>query len=323
MLIADHALLIVLIALAADALIGDPDWLWRRLPHPVVLIGAQIDWLDRHLNRDAWPEARRKAAGIVALGVLIVTAGAIGAVLQWLLLGSLIGTLLLGVLASVLIAQRSLYQHVARVRDAFASGGLEGARSAVTMIVGRDPAQLDQAGVSRAAIESSAENFSDGIVAPVFWLALLGLPGLLIYKAVNTADSMIGHRNARFESFGWASARFDDLLNLAPARLSGVLLALAAPLAGGSVTRALQVMRRDAPKHRSPNAGWPESAMAGALDLALAGPRVYGGQRVEDPFLNAEARREATPDDIGRALKVMLGGCGLQAILYAAAWPLL
>jgi adenosylcobinamide-phosphate synthase len=209
------------------------------------------------------------------------------------------------------------------VRDAFASGGLEGARSAVTMIVGRDPAELDQAGVSRAAIESSAENFSDGIVAPVFWLALLGLPGLLIYKAVNTADSMIGHRNARFESFGWASARFDDLLNLAPARLSGVLLALAAPLAGGSVSRALQVMRRDAPKHRSPNAGWPESAMAGALDLALAGPRVYGGQRVEDPFLNAEARREATPDDIGRALKVMLGGCGLQAILYAAAWPLL
>lgn len=323
MLIADHALLIVLIALAADALIGDPDWLWRRLPHPVVLIGAQIDWLDRHLNRDAWPAARRKAAGIVALLALIVTAGAIGAVLQWLLLGSLIGSLLLGVLASVLIAQRSLYQHVARVRDAFASGGLEGARSAVTMIVGRDPAQLDQAGVSRAAIESSAENFSDGIVAPVFWLALLGLPGLLIYKAVNTADSMIGHRNARFEAFGWASARFDDLLNLAPARLSGVLLALAAPLAGGSVSRALQVMRRDAPKHRSPNAGWPESAMAGALDLALAGPRVYGGQRVEDPFLNAEARREATPDDIGRALKVMLGGCGLQAILYAAAWPLL
>ncbi|PYF03119.1 adenosylcobinamide-phosphate synthase [Rhodopseudomonas faecalis] len=323
MLIADHALLIVLIALAADALIGDPDWLWRRLPHPVVLIGAQIDWLDRHLNRDAWPAARRKAAGIVALLALIVTAGAIGAVLQWLLLGSLIGSLLLGVLASVLIAQRSLYQHVARVRDAFASGGLEGARSAVTMIVGRDPAQLDQAGVSRAAIESSAENFSDGIVAPVFWLALLGLPGLLIYKAVNTADSMIGHRNARYESFGWASARFDDLLNLAPARLSGVLLALAAPLAGGSVSRALQVMRRDAPKHRSPNAGWPESAMAGALDLALAGPRVYGGQRVEDPFLNAEARREATPDDIGRALKVMLGGCGLQAILYAAAWPLL
>ncbi|MGO3934028.1 adenosylcobinamide-phosphate synthase CbiB [Rhodopseudomonas pseudopalustris] len=323
MLIADHALLIVLIALAADALIGDPDWLWRRLPHPVVLIGAQIDWLDRHLNRDAWPAARRKAAGIVALLALIVTAGAIGAVLQWLLLGSLIGTLLLGILASVLIAQRSLYQHVAKVRDAFASGGLEGARSAVTMIVGRDPAELDQAGVSRAAIESSAENFSDGIVAPVFWLALLGLPGLLIYKAVNTADSMIGHRNARFEAFGWASARFDDLLNLAPARLSGVLLALAAPLAGGSVSRALQVMRRDAPKHRSPNAGWPESAMAGALDLALAGPRVYGGQRVEDPFLNAEARREATPDDIGRALKVMLGGCGLQAILYAAAWPLL
>ncbi len=323
MLIADHAVLIVLIALAADALIGDPDWLWRRLPHPVVLIGAQINWLDRHLNRETWPAARRKAAGIVALLALIVTAGAIGTALQWLLQPSLIGSVLLGVLASVLIAQRSLYQHVARVRDAFASGGLEGARSAVTMIVGRNPAQLDQAGVSRAAIESSAENFSDGIVAPVFWLALFGVPGLLIYKAVNTADSMIGHRNARYEKFGWAAARFDDLLNLVPARLSGALLALAAPLAGGSVSRAFQVMRRDAAKHRSPNAGWPESAMAGALDLALAGPRVYGDRRVDDPFLNAEARRDASPADIGRALKVMLGGCGLQAILYAAAWPLL
>jgi adenosylcobinamide-phosphate synthase len=228
------------------------------------------------------------------------------------------GTVALGLIASTLIAQRSLYQHVAKVRTAFASGGLTEARQAVAMIVGRDPEQLDEAGVSRAAIESCAENFSDGVVAPVFWLALFGLPGILVYKAINTADSMIGHRNARYEQYGWAAARLDDLVNLAPARLAGALLSLAAPLARGSIGAAWRVMRRDATKHRSPNAGWPESAMAGALGLALAGPRIYGGKTVDDPFLNAEGRQAATPDDIGRALRVMLGGCLLQAILYAA-----
>jgi adenosylcobinamide-phosphate synthase len=229
----------------------------------------------------------------------------------------------LGLIASTLIAQRSLYQHVANVRTAFAEGGLAEARQAVAMIVGRDPEQLDEAGVSRAAIESCAENFSDGVVAPVFWLALFGLPGILVYKAINTADSMIGHRTTRYENFGWAAARLDDLTNLAPARLAGGLLALAAPLVRGSIAAAWRVMRRDATKHRSPNAGWPESAMAGALGLALAGPRIYGGTTVDDPFLNAEGRQAATPEDIGRALKVMLGACGVQAILYAVLLPLL
>jgi adenosylcobinamide-phosphate synthase len=221
-------------------------------------------------------------------------------------------------IASVLIAQRSLYQHVARVRSAFAEGGLAEARAAVSMIVGRDPEQLDEAGVSRAAIESCAENFSDGVVAPVFWLALLGLPGLIAYKAINTADSMIGHRSARYEFFGWAAARVDDLVNLIPARLSGLLLAVVAPIANGAVGTALNVMRRDAPKHRSPNAGWPESATAGALGLALAGPRRYGEHIVDDPFLNVDARKKATPGDIGRALDLYVAACLLQAAVYAA-----
>ncbi len=229
-----------------------------------------------------------------------------------------LGNVAIALIASVFIAQRSLYQHVAKVRSAFAEGGLAGARGSVSMIVGRDPALLDEAGVCRAAIESCAENFSDGVVAPVFWLALLGLPGLIAYKAINTADSMIGHRTERHDSFGWAAARLDDLVNLIPARLSALLLAIAAPIAGGSVNTSLRVVKRDASKHRSPNAGWPESAMAGALGLALAGPRRYAEHLVADPFLNAEATKEAVPDDIDRALDLYAAACVIEAAAYAA-----
>ena len=318
MLIGSDTLFIVVAALAFDALIGDPDWLWRRLPHPVVLIGSSIGFLERTLNRGNWSPSQRKAAGVGAVVLLVSASGLIGFSVEAALPQNLSGNMALGLIASVLIAQRSLYQHVARVRSAFAEGGLAGARAAVAMIVGRDPEQLDEAGVSRAAIESCAENFSDGVVAPVFWLALLGLPGLIAYKAINTADSMIGHRTARYEFFGWAAARVDDLVNLIPARLSGLLLAVVAPIANGAVGIALNVMRRDAPKHRSPNAGWPESAAAGALGLALAGPRRYGEHIVDDPFLNADARKEATPGDIDRGLDLYVAACLLQAAVYAA-----
>ncbi|MCG6205379.1 adenosylcobinamide-phosphate synthase CbiB [Rhodopseudomonas sp. HC1] len=318
MLIDSHALLIVLVALLIDALIGDPDWLWKRMAHPVVLMGALIGRLDRALNRDAWSEGRRKLAGILVVILLVVLSGAIGFLLQTPLRQTWGGWIALGVLASALIAQRSLYDHVARVRDAFAEGGLTAAREKVSLIVGRDPEVLDEVGVCRAAIESCAENFSDGVVAPVFWLALFGLPGLLIYKMVNTADSMIGHLTPTHRSFGWAAARLDDVLNLIPARLSGLLIAAVAPVVGGSIKQAFAVMRRDATKHRSPNAGWPESAMAGALGVALAGPRVYGGQVVDDLPLNAEGRSSATPADIGRALRLLFAACALQAVIYAA-----
>jgi adenosylcobinamide-phosphate synthase len=311
-------LFVVAAALAFDALIGDPDRLWRRLPHPVVLIGSCIGFLDRTLNRETWSPEQRKSAGIGVVILLLIISALIGYLIEAALRHIPFGNLLLGLVASVLIAQRSLYQHVARVRSAFAEGGLSEAREAVSMIVGRDSDQLDEAGVCRAAIESCAENFSDGVVAPVFWLALLGLPGLIAYKAINTADSMIGHRSARHENFGWAAARLDDLVNLIPARLSGMLLAIVAPVAKGAVATALQVMRRDAAKHRSPNAGWPESAMAGALGLALAGPRRYGEHIVDDPFLNAEARQDATPGDIDRALDLLMAACVMEAALYAA-----
>jgi adenosylcobinamide-phosphate synthase len=317
-LISGSGLFIVIAALAFDALIGDPDWLWRRLSHPVALIGALIDTLDRRFNRDDQSPRQRRSAGIASTVALVVIAGAAGALIQAIGQQLPAGNIPIALIASVFIAQRSLYQHVDWVRTAFADGGLAEARDAVALIVGRDPQQLDEAGVCRAAIESCAENFSDGVVAPVFWLALLGLPGLIAYKAINTADSMIGHRSERYASFGWAAARLDDLVNLVPARLSALLLALAAPIAGGSVGTSFNVVRRDAAKHRSPNAGWPESAMAGALGLALAGPRRYAETIVDDPFLNAEATRPAVPDDIGRALDLYTAACVIEAAVYAA-----
>ena len=318
MLVWSDTLFVVAAALAFDALIGDPDWLWRRLPHPVTLIGSLIGWLDRSFNLETHSSAQRKFAGAGVVVLLLMISISIGVLIEFALSQVPFGNVLLGLVASTLIAQRSLYQHVARVRAAFADGGLAEARRAVAMIVGRDPDQLDEPGVCRAAIESCAENFSDGVVAPVFWLALLGLPGLIAYKAINTADSMIGHRNRRYESFGWASARLDDLVNLIPARLSGLLLAIVAPIARGTTRTALRVMWRDASKHRSPNAGWPESATAGALGLALAGPRCYGERIVDDVFLNAGVRKAATPDDIGRALDLLVAACLLQAAAYSA-----
>jgi adenosylcobinamide-phosphate synthase len=317
-LISGSGFFIVIAALAFDALIGDPDWLWRRPGHPVAWIGALIGVLDRGLNREDRSQQQRKTAGIAGTAVMVVLSAAVGVLVQTTVQQLPMGNLAVALIASIFIAQRSLYQHVARVRSAFAEGGLAGARKAVAMIVGRDPEQLDQAGICRAAIESCAENFSDGVVAPVFWLALLGLPGLIAYKTINTADSMIGHRSERYESFGWAAARLDDLVNLVPARLSAVLLASAAPIAGGAISTSLRVVRRDASKHRSPNAGWPESAMAGALGVALAGPRRYATHMVEDPFLNAEATSQVVPDDIGRALDLYAAACVIEAAGYAA-----
>ena len=317
MLTSDDGFLVVIAALAFDAVIGDPDWLWRRAPHPVVWIGRAIGFLERRLNRESWPPLSRKLAGVATVIVLVSAAVLIGGLVEDLFDPGLFGVVVKGLLAAVLIAQRSLYQHVARVHRAFGDGGLAAARQAVAMIVGRDPERLDSAGVARAAVESAAENFSDGVVAPVFWLALLGLPGLIAYKAINTADSMIGHRSPRYQDFGWAAARLDDLVNLAPARLTGLLIALVAPVGGGSIATSLRLMLRDAGKHRSPNAGWPESAMAGALGIALAGPRAYAEGVVNDPLLNAEGRI-AAPDDIRRALRILVAACALQFAIYAA-----
>jgi adenosylcobinamide-phosphate synthase len=226
-------------------------------------------------------------------------------------------------LVGVLVAQRSLYDHVFAVCRALETGGIAAGREAVRHIVGRDPNSLDEYGVARAGIESLFENFSDGVVAPAFWYVLLGLPGLLAYKAVNTLDSMIGHRSPRYKDFGMAAARLDTAANFLPARLAGAIIALAGIVAPrGNPAMALKTMLRDARKHRSVNAGWPEAAGAGALGLALAGPRRYGAEVVNDPWIGG-GRARATPADMRRALYLFVVAClvhaGLIALL-ALAW---
>ncbi len=303
-------------ALATDALFGYPDRLFRLAGHPVSWIGAGIARLDRRLNRDAMPERRRRGNGVLAL---LILAG-VPTLLAWGLQHGMAAVLprplalgLLAVAAGTLLAQRSLWQHVRAVLHGLERGGLAGGRTMVSRIVGRDPDTLDAHGVTRAAIESLAENFSDGVVAPLLWCAAFGLPGIVFYKAVNTADSMIGHLSPRYRSFGWASARLDDLLNLPASRLAAFWLVLAAFLARGAHPgHAAATAWRDAGRHRSPNAGWPEAAMAGALGLRLAGPRVYGGRLVADPWLGRGAA-EAGPTELRRALALYVRACAVQA----------
>ena len=303
------------LALLIELIVGYPDWLVRAIGHPVTWIGKLIGALDRRWNRDGDDPERRRALGILCVLALILVVGAVSWVLQRGLLALPLGVVALAVLASALLAQRSLHQHVAAVADALERDGLAAGRAAVAHIVGRDTAALDEAGVARAAIESLGENFSDGVVAPAFWMALTGLPGAAVYKAINTADSMIGHRTPRHAAFGWAAARLDDLVNLPASRLSALLLVAAAALddraAAGAAWRAV---RRDAHRHRSPNAGFPEAAMAGALGLALAGPRVYGGVRIEDALMG-DGRREATAADIRKALALYRRADGILIAL--------
>ena len=300
-----------------EAIFGYPDAVFRAIRHPVMWIGALISWLDRTLNRDTSNSLTRRFAGVLAV---IVLAG-LPTLLAWALDLALrhafpeIATLgIEAALASSLIAQRSLYAHVLAVASGLRDGGLEGGRRAVAMIVGRNPESLDLHGICRAAIESLAENFSDGVVAPLFWLAVLGLPGLVFYKAVNTADSMIGHRTPRHQAFGWAAARLDDAINLPASRIAAAWLIKAAWLDGADWRNAMQAVWRDAGRHRSPNAGWPEAAMAGALGLQLAGPRVYGQTRIEDAFIG-DGTPDARETDMLRALALYRMACGYGIVV--------
>jgi adenosylcobinamide-phosphate synthase len=293
------------LALTIEAAAGYPQPLFAAIGHPVTWIGALIDWCEEAWNHPRLSFAWRRANGVVTLTLVLALTIAVTAGLEFVAGNSLpwaVGTLLLGLLASTLIAQRSLDEHVRAVADGLETGGIEVGRAAVAEIVGRDTREIDESAVSRAAIESLAENFSDGVVAPVFWLAVAGLPGGAAYKAINTADSMIGHKSERYMAFGWASARLDDLVNLPASRLAAFWLVAAAGLLAECSSRAAwMTVRRDARHHRSPNAGWPEAAMAGALGLSLAGPRAYGGVMVEDAFMG-DGRREATAQDIRAAL---------------------
>ncbi len=307
-------LILLLLALVMDAYLGDTPWLFKRLPHPVAAFGGLIGWLDRKLNREKRPQYDRAIRGALATLFAVAAAAALGLAVAWLSLHHPLGWIVELLLVFTLIAQRGLYDHVRAVARGL-DDSTEAGRAAVAHIVGRDPARLDDHGVARAAIESAAENYSDGVVAPVFYYVLFGAPGLFVYKAVNTMDSMIGYRTPRHRAFGMTAARLDDVLNLIPARLAGLFICLAAAFAPTArPLGALKTMLKDAGKHRSPNAGWPEGAMAGALDLALAGPRHYASETINDPWIGAGPAR-ATTRDIRRALYVFVVAC-----LINGAW---
>lgn len=299
----------MLVAMAVDTLMGWPRAFFAHIGHPVSWLGSLIDVLDSRWNRPSDTPTIRRLAGIAAALSVIVAAAGLGWIVQRMMPLDWRGIVLTGVLAWPFVAGRSLYDHVAAVRDPLKAGDIETARKAVSMIVGREPNQLDEAGIARAAIESLAENTSDGVVAPLFWGALFGLPGIIGYKAINTLDSMIGHRNERHEAFGWAAARIDDVANVVPARLTGLLFALT----GSAPRDALLCMAKDARRHRSPNAGWPEAAIAGALGVRLCGPRSYHGELADEPWLNGNARGPVAAD-LARALEIYV-----RAMLTVAA----
>lgn len=306
---------LTLAALGLEAAVGYPAALHRRLPHPVTWIGAALDRLERRLNQPRFGEGARRALGVLTVALVAGAAALAGAGLQALFAGSAWGLAGFALAASLGLAQRSLFDHVAPIARALDAKDLAGARRAVGRIVGRDVERLDASGVAGAALESLAESFNDGVAAPAFWLLVAGLPGLFAYKAVNTADSMIGHLEPRWRAFGWAAARTDDLMNLVPARIAGLLIVAV----GG---RGLATMLRDGPAHASPNAGWPEAAMAGALRLRLGGPVVYDGVETVRPSFGRGAAPAAP--DLRRGLRLYVAACALMWAAIAVgglAWP--
>ena len=305
----DLRFVILAFALLADSIIGDPDIIWRRIPHPVVFFGKMISAIRRWGNKRRYSGRQRRLNGIIGIIIVTAVAGLLAAgvmIIGQSLLTPLWGRATTGlielIMLTILLAGKSLEQHVKAVAYPLKAGDITGARHAVSMIVGRNPDQLGEHDIARASIETTAENLSDGVIAPAFYYLLFGLPGLFIYKMVNTADSMIGYRSKDYAAFGTGAARLDDLLNLIPARLTGLLIVLAEPF---KMRHTFRIMWRDASKHRSPNAGWPEAAMAAALDLSLAGPRQYGQRLSTDQALNPEGRREATATDILIGVEVM------------------
>ena len=305
-------LLVLILAIIVDAVAGDPRWLYSRIPHPIVIIGHQIELLDRFFNRTHYPPVTRKLLGVISVLIIVSSAWLLGWLIAWSCNQVSFGVVLQALIVSIFLAQNSLYQHVASVAKACKADDLIDARSQISHIVGRDPNSLDQRAISRAAIESLSENFSDGVVAPIFWYVVGGLPALIAYKALNTSDSMIGYLTDKYADFGWCAARFDDAANFIPARLSAIIITIAAfiiPSATGK--SAFTTAIRDAKKHRSKNAGWPEAAMAGALGIKIAGPRNYDGILVEDAWMG-DGIANVDASHIFMALRIYCVACILN-----------
>ena len=308
--------IILFFAIILDMVVGDPDWIWRRMTHPIVWFGRAIGYADKKFNSSLLSNSQRKYLGIMALIVLVIGAVVLGLILVNILTrGGIFGQVLEIIIVAIFIAQKSMSDHVGRIIKPLKEHDIKAARIAVSMIVGRDSGGLDESSISRAAIESMSENFSDGVVAPVFWFAILGLPGLFAYKMINTSDSMLGHRTEKYQDFGWASAKLDDFVNWFPARLSALFIILAAVFGRGTtVALAMgRVVLQDAKLHRSPNAGWPETAMAGVINAALAGPRTYAGYRVDDVYINQAGRQNLNFKDVTLARCVFWTACLIEA----------
>jgi adenosylcobinamide-phosphate synthase len=291
------------LALVVETFVGYPALLQNLIGHPVQWMGSLITYLDEGFNDETASDRERRIAGVLALAIIVLVPALLAGIVAWVLSKIPGGFVLNVLLATSLIAQKSLRDHVAAVATVLPRSLPEG-RAEVSKIVGRDVANLDQSGVAKAALETLAENTADGIVAPAFWYALLGLPGIVAYKAINTSDSMIGHKSEKYLAFGWASARTDDVVNWIPAKLTGLLFSLSALLISKSAARtSLKAMWRDARKHRSPNAGWPEAAMAGALGLKFGGPRDYEGEMLDLPVMG-DGRENLAASDINAGLQL-------------------
>jgi len=310
-------LVLLLLALALDAMLGSLGPVFRLVPHPVVVIGGLIAKLDHKLNRPQRSHTDRALRGALSVIIVVALTGSLGCGVQWLTFHHDFGWVVEVFFMTALLAQNELYRAVRRVSLALQYDGIQSARTAVSNIVGRDPQQLDEHAIARAGIESLAENFSDGVVAPVFWYVLFGVPGLFVYKAVNTLDSMIGYRNDKYQAFGFTAAKLDDVLNLIPSRLAGLIIAIAATVSPrANPFRAFGTMWRDASKHKSPNAGWPEGAMAGALGIALAGPRKYPNHTQNDPWIG-NGTAQATDMHMDRALYLYIVACLINVLIVA------
>lgn len=309
-------LVVTALALVVERRLGYADWLVPRIGHPVVWIGNLISWLEAQWNQKELSGSQKRIRGVAMLGVVLLTVAIVAGGLMAALRLLTYGWVLEALIATSLLCQKELGQRVEEVAQGLETDLADG-RDAVKHLVGRDTQSLDESEVSKAAVESLAENTSDGIIAPAFWMMVGGLPGAALYKAINTCDSMVGYRNERYEAFGWASAKVDDLANLIPARLSGLLFTLATfSVSPSRAAKAWRAMWRDARKHASPNAGWPEAAMAGALDVSLGGPRNYNGVLTELPYMG-DGDKTLTPGTIRQALGIYHLMLGLLAALIA------
>ena len=294
--------LVIIIAVLVDAYAGDEHLLWRKVPHPIIYIGRYINFLDIEFNRKEFSDKSKFFNGFLVIFISVIGLYFLTRILEDLLLNNTFGYIILGFLVSILLSGKSLFSHVKSIYDDLMRDDIQSAKSNLSKIVSRDVDKLDESSITRGSIESLSENFCDGYISPIFWFLVLGFPGVVIYKFISTADSMIGYKNEKYIKFGKCAAKIDDIMNFVPARISSLFIVLATYLLKENWKSAIQITKIDAKKSSSPNSGWPESSMAGALDIALGGSNYYENKFVNSEWINASAAKEIDSDHIIRAL---------------------